>query len=200
MEVREAKNKRALLSELLDQGMVLVTLDARRDGVDVPRHLRDDAQLRLNLSYRFGLPLVLDEEGVTATLTFAGSPYACRLPWESLYLFVPHASGRPMLFPGDVPSEISVGSMLPDAPAPTARAHAAPSTAPATARAGRRAQQPPRLRVVPVAGATATPQPPKAPGAAARPPRGPAPEPVEEAPPSETPRRPPRRGHLRIVK
>src|SRR5262245_37036558 len=105
MDVRETDTKKAVLAELLEQGMVLVTLDARVTGVDVPKHLRDDAQLRLNLSYRFGLPMYLDDWGVVATLTFAGTPYTCRLPWSSVYLLVSHVTGRPILFPADVPPE-----------------------------------------------------------------------------------------------
>jgi stringent starvation protein B len=113
MEVRNADNKRVVLAELLEQGMVLVTLDARTEGVDVPPHLRDDAQLRLNLSYRFGLPMILDEGGIRATLTFAGSPYPCCLPWRAVYLFVSHVTGRPILFPDDVPTEFSLATLAP---------------------------------------------------------------------------------------
>ncbi len=109
MDVRDPESKKAVLAELLEQGMVLVTLDARAEGVDVPKHLRDDAQLRLNLSYRFGLPMKLDDDGVSATLTFAGSPYACRLPWCAIYLLVSHVTGRPILFPADVPAEFASG-------------------------------------------------------------------------------------------
>ncbi|MBN1961893.1 MAG: hypothetical protein JW841_13185 [Deltaproteobacteria bacterium] len=109
MDVRDRESKKTVLNELLAQGMVLVTLDARSDGVDVPQHLRGDAQLRLNLSYRFGLPMQLDDVGVNATLTFSGTPYPCRLPWSAIYLLVSHVSGRPILFPADVPSEFANG-------------------------------------------------------------------------------------------
>ncbi len=105
MDVRDTESKQLVLAELLEQGMVLVTLDARVVGVDVPAHLADDPQLRLNLSYRFGLPMTLDESGVDATLTFGGQPHKCRIPWESIYLMVSHVTGRPILFPADVPSE-----------------------------------------------------------------------------------------------
>jgi stringent starvation protein B len=110
MDVRDPESKKAVLTELLEQGMVLITLDARSEGVDVPQHLRDDAQLRLNLSYRFGLPMQIDDEGVRATLTFAGTPYHCCLPWSSMYLFLSHVGGKPpILFPADVPMEFASG-------------------------------------------------------------------------------------------
>jgi stringent starvation protein B len=111
MDVRDRESKKTVLGELLSQGMVLVTLDARRADVEVPPHLRDDAQLRLNLSYRFGLPMQLDDTGVNATLTFSGTPYPCRLPWSSIYLLVSHVSGRPILFPADVPPEFANGML-----------------------------------------------------------------------------------------
>lgn len=85
--------------------MVLVTLDARRPGVDVPPALRDDPRLRLNLSHRFAQPLDVSDDGVRAVLTFDGVPYECHLPWSALYMFVSHASGEPVLFPDDVPIE-----------------------------------------------------------------------------------------------
>ena len=102
----EPTTKRAVVEDLLGQGMVLVTLDATAEGVDVPEHLRNDSQLRLNLSYRFGLPVEVDDDGVLATLTFGGVPYDCVLPWPSIYLVVSHVSGRPVLFPDDVPEEL----------------------------------------------------------------------------------------------
>lgn len=106
MNVGPTATKKNVLEQLLDQGMVLVALDARIDGVEVPSHLGRDAQLRLNLSYRFGLPMTVDEWGILATLTFAGVPFNCRFPWRSVFLLVSHVSGQPYLFPDDIPPEL----------------------------------------------------------------------------------------------
>lgn len=106
MNVGPTATKKNVLEQLLDQGMVLVALDARIDGVEVPSHLGRDAQLRLNLSYRFGLPMTVDDWGILATLTFAGVPFACRFPWRSVFLLVSHVSGQPYLFPDDIPPEL----------------------------------------------------------------------------------------------
>ena len=105
MRFEESDAKRALLEQLLGDGMVLATIDARGDGVSVPPHLRGDSQLRLNLSYRFGLPMELDDWGINAALTFGGTPYTCEVPWPSIYMLVSHASGQPYLFPSDVPTD-----------------------------------------------------------------------------------------------
>ena len=72
MEAQSPQGKRAILAELLEQGMVLVTVDARHQDVDVPPHLRQDAQLRLKLSYRFGLPLLMTSQ-LTSSLSAARS-------------------------------------------------------------------------------------------------------------------------------
>ena len=98
--------KRAALEQLLDQGMVLVTLDARVEGVRVPLAHAGDPQLRLNLSYRFGLPMESTDEGVTATLTFGGVPFECHMPWQAIYMLVSHVTGQPFLFPADIPDDI----------------------------------------------------------------------------------------------
>lgn len=105
MNLEESDTKREVIEKLLEEGMVLVTLDSRAAGVRVPSHLCGDAQLRLNLSYRFGLPMEIDDEGISATLTFAGEPFACRIPWNTIYLVMSHVTTQPVLFPADVPSD-----------------------------------------------------------------------------------------------
>lgn len=106
MHVGESAEKKDVLERLLELGMVLVALDARAEGVDVPDHLGRDPQLRLNLSFRFGLPMSVDPWGISATLTFGGVPYSCRFPWGAIYLLVSHVNGEPYLFPDEVPPEL----------------------------------------------------------------------------------------------
>ena len=106
MKVGPTATKKSVLEELLEQGMVLVALGARVEGVEVPSPLHQDPQLRLNLSYRFGLPMDVSAWGVAATLTFAGVPFECRIPWRAIFLLVSHVSGQPYLFPDDIPAEL----------------------------------------------------------------------------------------------
>lgn len=84
--------------------MVLIALDARIEGVVVPPHLYHDPQLRLNISYRFGLPMTLDLTGIKATLTFSGTSFQCEIPWSAIFLAVSHVSGEPYLFAEDIPA------------------------------------------------------------------------------------------------
>lgn len=99
-------SKRELVEGMLDAGMVMVTLDARAPGVDVPSRFRDDPHLSLNLSYRFGRSLDLEEWGIEAELTFGGVPHRCRLPWSSIYQAYSHVSGEQLLFPADLPMDL----------------------------------------------------------------------------------------------
>lgn len=150
MRVAPRESKRTLLEELLENSMVLVTLDARRPGVEVPPALRNDPRLRLNLSHRFAQPLEITDHGVRAVLTFDGVPFECSLPWGSLYMFVSHATGDPVLFPDDVPIE----AVRPEAPtggdaadAPLAFARSARTKAPAAKKpAAKKAPKPKRAR------------------------------------------------------
>ena len=101
----DVTNKRDTMESFLDEGMVLVQLDSRVEGVEVPEHLRGDPTLRLNISGRFGLPLDVDDWGIQATLTFQGDPFECKLPWKAVYIIISHVTGEPCLFPSDVPPE-----------------------------------------------------------------------------------------------
>ena len=102
----ELPHKRSALERLLELGLVQIGLDARNEDVQVPPHLINDLQLRLNLSYRFGLPLDLDEWGINTTLTFSGTNYDCLIPWTCIYLMISHVSGESLLYPSDVPAEL----------------------------------------------------------------------------------------------
>lgn len=116
-------DKREMLEKLLDAGMVMVTLDGRAAGVDVPQRFQDDPQLALNLSYRFGLSMQVDDWGIRATLTFGGQPHLCKLPWGSIYQAFSHVTGEQLLFPEDLPADLLEAlSRKKDAPAEAAPA------------------------------------------------------------------------------
>jgi stringent starvation protein B len=216
MDEASRKGKRELLESLLEKGMVMVVLDARRPGVAVPPHLAKDPQLRLNLSWRFGFLMELDAWGVKATLTFGGSPFTCRLPWNSIYAMVSHASkDEQYIFPGELPVELQrlAAGELEEVEAEEGEEPAEVAPEPAGEGAAPPAPEPPafvrRAHLAVVEGGSAEDE------AADDEPSGdePAEEPVREpppappaAPPREGPgdREPPRPGgarpHLRLVK
>ncbi len=168
------KPKQEILDELLDKGMVQVLVDTRLEGVEVPPHLIGDLQLRLNLSRRFGLPLVFDEKGILATLTFQKVPHECRLPWGAIYAIISYVTGEPFLFPEDVPLEVVLeADNTIDTPS-SSRPSAVPQAKPAL----ELSEEAPTLRVVSESEAAEEPDP-------------------EPTPPSPNPKN---RGHLRVVK
>ena len=96
-DVDEAKL--AIFQEMIDDGMVMVTLDTRVDGVVVPGQFAGQSELRLNFSHQFHIPdFVYDEQGVRASLSFQGSRQLCDVPWPAVYILYSHASGELAIF------------------------------------------------------------------------------------------------------
>ena len=82
-------------------------LDARRDEVDVPEHLRDDPMLILNLSRRFGLEVFeIGPIAVKASLGFGAERYLCVLPWTAIWAMTSKVDGEQAVFPEAVPPEL----------------------------------------------------------------------------------------------
>ena len=99
--------KKNTLLDYLQRGVTMVHLDARRPGVAVPPQFAGEAHLRLNLSYRYGIPdLVVDDRRVQATLSFGGRPFQCHLPWSAIFGITSHASGDGQVWPEDLPIEV----------------------------------------------------------------------------------------------
>jgi len=106
MDNKAAEKKERLL-QALDQGMVMVHLDARRPGVLVPVSLRTEAHLRLNLSYRFDPPdISVGDWGVRCTLSFSGSRFTVAVPWSALFAITSHTTKEFWMYPDDMPEEL----------------------------------------------------------------------------------------------
>lgn len=87
---------------------VFLHLDARKDGVQVPEHLKDRAQLILRVGYTLTPPINInvDDAGITCTLSFNRSFFSCVLPWNAIFGMVGD-DGRAMLWPDDIPPEVA---------------------------------------------------------------------------------------------
>jgi len=106
MDKRTPEKKDKLLTAL-EKGMAMIHLDARRPGVLVPAHLKNEPQLVLNLSYRFDPPdLAVGEWGVRSTLTFKGSRFTVAVPWSALYAISSHVTKEFWMYPDDMPREL----------------------------------------------------------------------------------------------
>ncbi|NTX17771.1 stringent starvation protein B [Myxococcus sp. CA056] len=175
-DTKDLDKKERLLASL-DQGMVMIHLDARRPGVLVPASLRGEAHLRLNLSYRFDPPdLTVGEWGVRCTLSFSGSRFTVAVPWSALFAIASHVTKESWMYMEDMPPELlqqPAAGRPPPQPLPVPVAAERPRTF---------------LREVPTEPVDEVAPPPPSPSEV----------PPPEGPKDDSP--PPRRSHLRLVK
>lgn len=104
--------KKDVMLALLEGPSVYVHLDPRRDGVVVPKWLGSQPQLVLQVGFNMAVripDLDVGDEGVSCTLSFNRSPFWCHLPWSAVYGIVGE-DGRGMIWPDDVPAELSSGA------------------------------------------------------------------------------------------
>jgi stringent starvation protein B len=108
-----APDKRRTVESLLARGPVLVHVDARRAEVAVPPRFRADPSLVLRFGYTNISPAIADldvnDEGITGTLTFAGSPFRVVLPWTAVYAAMVEGEQRGTVWPEDVPEDVLTG-------------------------------------------------------------------------------------------
>lgn len=101
------EEKLGVFSDMVDRGTVLVTLDPRAEGVQVPPQFGDQPRLNLNFCHMFGIPdFEYDEWGVRASLSFSGVDYFCDIPWTAVFMMRPHGVNDVQLFPQSLPPEM----------------------------------------------------------------------------------------------
>lgn len=100
-------SKKEVALSILENGNLLIHLDPRRAGVVVPPSLRALPRLTLEVGYRMAVripDLVVDDAGISATLSFNRSPSWCSLPWSSVFALV-GKDGQGMVWQEDVPPD-----------------------------------------------------------------------------------------------
>jgi stringent starvation protein B len=110
MSFSDRPPKQQAFLALLKEGNTSLHLDARRAGVVVPDDFRREAHLMLLYGYDLAIPipdLEVDEYGVRATLSFSRTPHVTVIPWTAVYA-IASVDGRGVLYPEDVPSDVSV--------------------------------------------------------------------------------------------
>ncbi len=101
--------KKDVATALLESQGMFIHLDPRREGVSVPKWLAGQPQLVLQVGLNMPVPipdLVVDETGISCTLSFNRAPFWCSMPWSAVYALIGE-DGRGMVWPEDVPSELS---------------------------------------------------------------------------------------------
>ncbi len=185
MSPTPAQEKREYFALQLGAGVASLHLDPRCPGVQVPQRFAEQEWLILNYSFRYGLhDFAFDDDAVFASLSFAGQPFPCRVPWKAVFAITDEARTEGRIWEDDLPEEMrlilaqGVAKAEEDS---TATAAPLPELAAAASR--------PRLRVV-RADASAAPE------SASPVPLALLPELSPDAGPEPSP---PRRGHLRRI-
>lgn len=104
--------KFGVFSDLIENGVVMVTLDTRVDGVEIPPQFDGMPQLHLNFCFDYQIPdFDYDDDGIRASLSFGGQNFFCEIPWDAVYMMRPEEDLEGMVFPASLPEEIR--AMLP---------------------------------------------------------------------------------------
>jgi stringent starvation protein B len=105
----DTPDKRKAVESLLERGPILIHVDSRHPGVDVPGRLRGDPRLVLRFGYGLtpAIPdLTVAEDSLTGTLTFGGVPHPCSVPWAAVYAVMVEGEQRGTVWPEDVPEDV----------------------------------------------------------------------------------------------
>jgi stringent starvation protein B len=109
MNPDERPSKRDAFNAFFGEGWVSIHLDARRDGVKVPEEHTSNRHLVLQYGQNMPIPipdLRVDDQGITATLSFSRTPHRTFVPWTAVYI-VACNDGRGILYYEDVPEDVS---------------------------------------------------------------------------------------------
>ena len=115
-------NKQLVMLELLKDAWVYVQLDPRRQGVNLPEFLRQEPRLVLQYGYNMPVPipdLVIDDEGIKATLSFRRVSHATLIPWSAVFA-ITDGDHRGFLWDADLPADLNLEADLAAEAAPAA--------------------------------------------------------------------------------
>lgn len=105
--MEKTKKKIELFDTWMQGEFLLVHLDARKDGVQVPAHLATNPSLTLKLSYLFQGETVRDETEITSFLRFNNAYEKCVIPWTAIWGFT-SAKDENQIWPEDLPKEVLI--------------------------------------------------------------------------------------------
>lgn len=102
-------SKAQVAKVLLNEGSIFIHLDPRAEGVEVPNWLKRQPQLVLQVGYNMPVPiydLSIDDQQVSATLSFSRTGFFCKVPWSSVFCLVGD-NEKGMFWPESMPPEIA---------------------------------------------------------------------------------------------
>lgn len=91
-----------------------IHLDSTREGVDVPKSIKDKFLTRLMLDLRADYPMniVFDDDAIRADLAFSHNTYRCVLPWSAIYIIEALGSGQGIVIAEHLPDSLGGGQLL----------------------------------------------------------------------------------------
>jgi stringent starvation protein B len=99
-------SKDKVVLQLLEEGDTMLCVDARHEGVTVPREHAQNAALRLILNLNFPHPIEVTDAGVAANLSFGGRRFPCYIPMEALWAAFNPQTMQGMMWPESIPPEV----------------------------------------------------------------------------------------------
>lgn len=103
---RDPRSKAAIVLKLLEEGDIMLCLDARHEGVAVPREHAQNPSLRLILNLNFPSPIDVTDEGVSVNLSFGGRRFDCYVPMDALWAVFNPENMQGMMWPESMPPEV----------------------------------------------------------------------------------------------
>ena len=100
------REKRGRLVELLSEGKVLIQVDTRHEGVDVPDEVSGQPLVSFRLSHKFHLDVFeIGPSSVVASLSFDTGSYRCIFPWSAIFCMTSEVTGTSAIFEESAPDE-----------------------------------------------------------------------------------------------
>jgi len=118
-----ARKAKALRDYFDGSGKIHLVVDATRDDVQVPAHLKGDPGLCLLLNVRMPQKIDITKTGVESVLSFSGDPFACFIPIDAIWAaYQPQMSlEQGLVWQEDIPPAVQniMASMMPQPDATT---------------------------------------------------------------------------------
>jgi hypothetical protein len=105
MTSKTENTKKTLFESWIQDDHILIHLDARKDTVLVPQHLKSQHALTLKLSILFQGETKADDEKISSYLRFNNEYFECILPWEAIWGMTSD-QGVQKIWEKDLPKEI----------------------------------------------------------------------------------------------
>lgn len=105
------KGKKLIALGMYESGRLEVFFNPRAEGVVVPEHVRAFVQTKFDYGEELPIPipdLVIDDAGISATLSFNREPFKTFLPWAAIFLMMAGTSDMQSnaVWPKDVPKPL----------------------------------------------------------------------------------------------